>query len=162
MEKPKIPNRAVKCPLCSELIQAEAVVCRFCKSKVVGPDGQRISSESVIASFSKTSEKKEGEVSLGKAMLANLFFPGMGSWRLGGKFRGAIIFGTITLCIILISTNYISVINSEINEAMDEGGGSGLETKIAGLGSNWWGVLSFLIYGYSFIDVYLIYREKNR
>jgi hypothetical protein len=160
---PGVPvGEKVKCPLCAELIQPEAIICRFCHARVRGPDGKRISAETSVASFLQAGEKKKDEVGLGQALLGNLFCPGMGSWKLGGRVRGGLLFAVITMCVVFYAMDYMDVINSEIAEAMNEGNASGLEAKIAGLAHNRWRSMAFWLYCYSFLDVYLVYRSKSQ
>ncbi|MBF0547019.1 MAG: hypothetical protein HQM08_21440 [Candidatus Riflebacteria bacterium] len=160
MDKNTFPNDKIKCPLCAEEIRSDAIVCRFCRTRLIDSNGNRISTETAIATFHAAAEKKAEGVGLGQAMFANFLCPGLGSWRLGEKKRGAIIFGALTLCILLYAMDYITVINLQITEAMREHSTKGLEEKLTKLENNWWGTLSFWIYIYSFIDVYLIHRKK--
>jgi|GEM_PF-1034417 len=161
MEK-KVPSDKIKCPLCAEVIQNNAIICKFCKSNLIGSDGRRISSESSVASILEAGKVKTEDASLGQAMLANLFWPGSGSWKLGWKLRGGVIFCAISICIVFSVMAYGAIINKEMADAMNEGVTSSLVEKIAGAGNGWWGSLSFLIYFYSFIDVYLIHRAKKQ
>ncbi|MBF0409127.1 MAG: hypothetical protein HQM10_17395 [Candidatus Riflebacteria bacterium] len=152
-------NGKIKCPLCAEIIQADAVICRFCRTKLIDSDGKRISADAVVAAFHAASAKKDDGVGLGQAMLANLFCPGLGSWRLGEKKRGAIIFGVVTVCVCFCAMDYVAVINQEIVEAMKEHSTKGMEENLTRLENNFWGTISFWTYLYSFLDVYLIHRK---
>lgn len=151
----------VACPFCAELILADAVVCRFCRSKVVSSTGKRITPDEVAKAPVVAAPGAEAEVSLGRAMWANLLCPGLGSWKLGAKVRGAVIFIVLMVSVSIYGSHYAAVFRSEMPKALKSGNTKVMEQKLAEVKEDIWGQVAFYLFFYSFVDTWLAYSPKN-
>lgn len=159
-------KRTIPCPFCAEHIQVDAVLCRFCRSTLVGADGKRITAAgaaSLAQSGARTSGAgRDGEgCSLLGAMVANAFCPGLGAWKLGSRLRGSVICLLILGCMAMYGMAYADAFNSEFSKAMKSGKTKALEKKMTEVGQNPWGTAGFWLYVYSFVDVWLFFPKKR-
>ncbi len=99
---------------------------------------------------------------LASAITANIFLPGIGSWRLGHKKRGAAIIIVIILSILMAGWSYASSINRQMDAAMNMDDDAALESSLGSSGSFYWVILAFIALVYSFVDIFLIYRQKKK
>lgn len=153
-------NEKDPCPFCAEPILRDAVLCRFCQSKLIGADGRRISA-SDAASLSRTPIGNPDDCTLWQAMWANALCPGYGAWKLGQKKRGGILLVLIMICVIQYAVAYVEVVKAEMPKAMKTGKTKVLEKRMTDLSDNWWGTAAFWLYLFSFVDVYLVARKKR-
>jgi len=144
----------IKCPFCAELILKDATICKHCKSRVKDANGKHFKPGSELPD-------KKNEVSLGSAMLSNLFCPGYGSWRLGQKMRGGIIFAVITIMTIFYAQDTITILSPAFQSAMS-GNMDAIDTIADGTKGSSWGTLITIVYIYSFVDVYLVSNSSKK
>jgi hypothetical protein len=96
------------------------------------------------------------------AITANIFLPGIGSWKLGYKKRGAAILIVMILSILMAGWSYASSINNQIDAALDISDDEALESSLNSSGSFYWVALGAIAFAYSFLDIFLIYRQKKK
>jgi hypothetical protein len=106
-------------------------------------------------------ESEKTDLSIVSAAISNLFMPGSGSWRLGYKKRGAAILMLMLFCTIMGGLNYASSINSQLDAVMDTQSDAAFDASFDNAGSNNWMIGSFLIFLYSFVDIYLIHKARS-
>ncbi len=107
-------------------------------------------------------EKSEDEASLVSSIVANLFLPGIGTWKLGARKRGAIIMVFMLLCTIMGGLSYVSSMNSQLDAALDMQDDAAFEASFNSSGNSYWMFFSGLIFVYSFVDIFLVYRSKKK
>lgn len=146
-------EKRIKCPFCAELILKEATICKHCKTRVKDSNGKHFKPGSKVPD--------KNEVTLGSAMLSNLFCPGYGTWKLGAKMRGGIIFVAITIMTIFYAQDTIAILSPAFQSAMN-GNMDAIETITDGTKNNPWGTLITIAYIYSFIDVYLVSKSSKK
>jgi hypothetical protein len=138
-----------KCPYCAEFILEEAIRCRFCQADLTKEPA--------------ASEAKSKEVTLTKAMLSNLFCPGLGSWKLGERGRGAIILGILLLSCLMYAGEVMPKVNKEVSKALRTGRTRGIEKNLKKtMSDNIWLDVAFWTFTYSFVDVYLIASSRKK
>lgn len=151
-----------RCPFCGEMIANEAVLCRFCRSAVVDVQGRSITVEAAKKLVQSGSKAGGAELSLARALTANLFCPGLGAWKLGSRVRGAVMCAAVFLCVWSAVSSYVNVFQSEFGKAMRTGKTKALETKLNEAQGTPWSQAAFWLYLASFIDVGLIWWLKER
>ena len=170
MDKADDAAAPVPCPFCAEPIRPDAIICRFCRSNLVDAGGRRISSsEATKRQAEAASQPPLGApgsstptVSLWSALGANLLLPGLGSWRMGHRLRGAVLLLLILLCFSQHLNTSLAVIRKEMPRALKTGQTKALETHLAEAGDDGWGTAAFWLYIYSFADVLLLsYRKQG-
>lgn len=149
-------DERIKCSFCAESILVDAIICKHCKSRVIAPDGTRLKPGDKI--IEKESNPKE--ISLGMAMFQNLMVPGLGTWKLGERMRGATIFVLIAVMSILFAQDVISFLNPAMQKVMS-GNLDALDQMADEANSGSWGPWITILYMYSFIDVYLVSKKKK-
>ncbi len=157
-------NGTWRCPFCGELIANEAVLCRFCRSAVVDEHGKQITAEVARKRVQSGSHAGSPDVSLAGALLANLFCPGLGAWKLGSRVRGAVVCAAVFLCVWMAVSSYVNVFQSEFGKAMRTGKTKVLETRLHEAQGTPWATASFWLYVASFVDTGVLWwlREKRR
>jgi len=102
------------------------------------------------------------EVKIEAALLANLFLPGLGSWRLGAKKRGGLIMAVMIFCVLMAGWSYASSLSSQIDAALDIANDDALDASFNSSGIFIWLVLAFAAFIYSFVDIYLLARNQKK
>jgi len=145
MKQANFPPQETECPFCRERIPGDAVKCRHCGSFL----GGRV-------------VKREEEPTLLSALVANVFMPGLGSWRLGAKFRGAVIVLSMIACISMAGMNYVSGISRQMDAAFETRDDVAFDASFSSTENTTWVTLSAVIFAGSFVDIFLIYAQKKR
>ena len=114
-----------------------------------------------LSQTNREAKKQPEGPSIGSSLAANFFFPGMGSWRMGEKVRGGIIMFVMVLCVIMTTSGYFSLMNRQIDAALDTQDDAAFDASFSKTGSNWWLTISTLVFIYSFVDVFLIYTMRK-
>ncbi|MBU1106196.1 MAG: hypothetical protein KKB51_05960 [Candidatus Riflebacteria bacterium] len=109
----------------------------------------------------KSANEKE-EPTLVSALVANFFTPGLGSWRMGCKKRGALIFLLMLLCVIMAGIGYASSISKQMDAALNMQDDVGFETSMSSSGSFFWVTLGMIVFIWSFVDIFLIYAMRKK
>jgi hypothetical protein len=104
-------------------------------------------------------QKKKEQPNLGSAIVANIFFPGLGSWQLGSKKRGAIIMAIMVLSVVMAAYSYVSSLSSQIDAALDIANDTAFEESFNSTGNFIWVGIAALTFCYSFIDLYIVFRK---
>lgn len=91
-----------------------------------------------------------------RAMILNLFCPGMGAWKLGHRLRGAVFFCLITASLLVYMGQVMPVIQHRVNQAIMSGKTGALNTLQSDLESNPWMDVAFWLYVLSFFDIYYL------
>ncbi|HNV71531.1 MAG TPA: hypothetical protein PKO06_17635 [Candidatus Ozemobacteraceae bacterium] len=159
---PESASEMISCPFCGEQIAAAAVLCRFCRSALVDPQGRRLTQDDARRLIQSPRQTAETSVSLGSALAANLFCPGLGSWKLGSRLRGAVVGVVTLLCITFAVSAYANAFQSEFGKAMRTGRTKALEAKLNEAQDNLWAQAAFWLYVYSFVDVGLIWAGSQK
>ncbi|GAB4282887.1 MAG: hypothetical protein Kow0029_28710 [Candidatus Rifleibacteriota bacterium] len=150
MTQPDKDQDRIKCPFCAELILPDAKLCRFCHSDLVN--------RKPAVNFT---DRKAEKVSIIKAMLWNLFCPGLAAWKLGYKVRGLIVMGLVMGCMLIYAHQVTPVINKSIQKLIKTGNTRKLDKLNEELENNPWLDWSMYFYIYSFVDVFLVMRKVD-
>ncbi len=108
----------------------------------------------------RVSQKKKEQPNLGSAIVANIFFPGLGSWQLGGKKRGIAIMVIMVLSVVMAGYSYASAISNQIDAALDIANDKAFDESFGSSTSFIWVGIAALTFCYSFIDIYIVYRKN--
>ncbi len=138
-------SRRVKCPYCAEKIMPEALICPFCRTRLV--EGAQ--------------QQSDGRPGIFRAMFLNLLCPGMGAWKLGHRIRGTVIFCLITASLLVYMGQVMPAIQHKVNQALMTGKTGVLNTLQSDLESNPWMDFAFWLYVLSFFDVYYLIANNS-
>jgi len=111
---------------------------------------------------SSTSKSAATEPKIESVLLANFFLPGLGSWQLGGKKRGVLIMAVVVFSVLMAGWSYASSLSSQIDAALDITNDDAFDASFNSSGIVFWLVFAAVAFVYSFIDIYLLWRNQHK
>lgn len=164
------------CPFCAELILVEAKKCRYCQTMLVDAQGRPVvvgsescgrPADSVAgmgsgAAPSSSAAADRAGPSLLSCLLANLVMPGLGSWRMGHRWRGFLIGAGLLLSILLYAQSAVPIYQKLLTQALRGRKAVLTAEQQAELDDIIWHKVAAGLFIYSFVDVWLLYRPPDR
>lgn len=108
------------------------------------------------------SKSTASEPKIEAVLLANFFLPGLGSWQLGGKKRGALIMAVVVFSVLMAGWSYASSLSSQIDAALDIANDDAFDASFNSSGIVFWLALAAVAFVYSFVDVFLLARQQKK
>jgi hypothetical protein len=161
------------------LILVEAKKCRYCQTMLVDAQGRPVivGAESggrpavgaagaagmgSGAAPSSSAAADQAGPSLLSCLLANLVFPGLGSWRMGHRWRGFLIGAGLLLSILLYAQSAVPIYQKLLTQTLRGRKAVLTAEQQAELDDIIWHKVAAGLFIYSFVDVWLLYRLPTR